>query len=321
MEAHDRIRQLQSKSDRHRIKLADGILLPNRVEFQTEVGKILKLLKRTIPKDPELLYMACGIVEGFPLVRCIVQHCPGTDLERALVIASENPYAYDTVVYLLSLNVDPNATISPDPYKDATCPIASAMFNGSYEVFQLLMTRGAKVDSRSIQCVCYNDSLTRRRIIDYLEKHGKLMSDTVSSIFDVLCSELDHDDILKYLNKYEISRKDLSEALGRICFAARYPIPQRDNPRMARLLLSRGADPNYGTPETTLLHTAIRSRFSGVCLELLTHGADPNRRDINERSPLQYASHIGYTSAINLLLQYGADPDDCVMHPIMTEFI
>ena len=40
---------------------------------------------------------------------------------------------------------------------------------------------------------------------------------------------------------------------------------------------------------------------------LLENGADCNIRDKQERRPLHWASYVGYTKIIRVLVEYGAD--------------
>ena len=86
-----------------------------------------------------------------------------------------------------------------------------------------------------------------------------------------------------------------------------------------RLLLERGADPNYadhaGFPSLIAALTCLRSvpgrpaRHHGhEMLELLLGaGADPNQRGLNDYTPLHWAAGAGDERAVRLLLAHGAD--------------
>jgi len=96
-----------------------------------------------------------------------------------------------------------------------------------------------------------------------------------------------------------------------------------------RLLLDRGADPNYGNhagfPSLIAALTCRRStpgrpaRDDAIeILELLlAAGADPDQRGMNDYTPLHWAAGAGDERAVRLLLAHGADAtartriDDC----------
>ncbi len=96
-----------------------------------------------------------------------------------------------------------------------------------------------------------------------------------------------------------------------------------------RLLLERGADPNYadhaGFPSLIAALTCLRSvpgsparADAHEILELLLGaGADPNQRGLNDYTPLHWAAGDGDERAERLLLAHGADVtartriDDC----------
>ena len=54
---------------------------------------------------------------------------------------------------------------------------------------------------------------------------------------------------------------------------------------------------------------AARTGNTALVKELLAHGADPNTRDKNARTPLMEAAFGGYTDAVRALLDYGAHVD------------
>jgi ankyrin repeat protein len=101
---------------------------------------------------------------------------------------------------------------------------------------------------------------------------------------------------------------------------------------LIRALLEAGADPNppegrhAGFPP---LHAALtklrrvpgsmpRDDVRALLRLLLSHGADPNQRGLNDWTPLHVAALAGSAEAVGILLDAGADPrlrtriDDCL---------
>jgi uncharacterized protein len=95
---------------------------------------------------------------------------------------------------------------------------------------------------------------------------------------------------------------------------------------VARLLLSKGADPNVDTPGFTALHCAIMRRDEPTVAALLARGADPNarvkawtptRRSSDDyhfmpalvgASPFWLAARFTQPNVMRLLVKHGADP-------------
>lgn len=87
-----------------------------------------------------------------------------------------------------------------------------------------------------------------------------------------------------------------------------------------RLLLERGADPNYadhaGFPSLIAALTCrrpapgrpARPDALEILAALLEAGADPNQRGLNDYTPLHWAASEGDEPAVRLLLARGADP-------------
>lgn len=93
------------------------------------------------------------------------------------------------------------------------------------------------------------------------------------------------------------------------------------HPEAAAVLLARGGDPNdpaRNAMQVTALHAAAAQRDPELAVRLtrmlLARGADPNRRQQQEWTPLHAAAHSGNTQLVQLLLAMGADPAPKTAH-------
>jgi ankyrin repeat protein len=80
--------------------------------------------------------------------------------------------------------------------------------------------------------------------------------------------------------------------------------------RRIKELLHAGADPNHketGSGWTSLAYVSGFGLTSAVEL-LLDHGADPRLVSRNNWAPLHWAAYRGHADVVRLLLQFGGDP-------------
>lgn len=70
---------------------------------------------------------------------------------------------------------------------------------------------------------------------------------------------------------------------------------------MAQLLLERGANPNAGEGQTTALHGAVSFRQREMVAWLLAHGARPDAKNFEGKTPLALAQEAGDEALTALL--------------------
>ncbi|MFW6437978.1 MAG: ankyrin repeat domain-containing protein [Armatimonadota bacterium] len=84
-------------------------------------------------------------------------------------------------------------------------------------------------------------------------------------------------------------------------------------PEVAKLLISKGIDPDAREPRTlndyTPLHLAARENNAAVVQVLITAGADPDALDAQKRTPLHMAALTDAADAARVLLEHGARPN------------
>lgn len=91
----------------------------------------------------------------------------------------------------------------------------------------------------------------------------------------------------------------------------------------AKLLIFRGADLNAQTDRgATALLMALTQAYPSekdrqdLLVYMLKRGANPNLPDANGLSPLYYAATLKNADAVELLLEYGAKPDESTLENI-----
>ena len=112
------------------------------------------------------------------------------------------------------------------------------------------------------------------------------------------------EDQVKELVKQDI---DVNERAERGWTALLYASAQ-GYPRIVRLLLDAGANPDVGNVHriTPLMYGALYGNL-GVCKLLLEHGANPDLQDARGSTALTVATFNGHTDIVDVLLQAGAN--------------
>jgi len=110
-------------------------------------------------------------------------------------------------------------------------------------------------------------------------------------------------ELKKFLKKHSMNLNFSSDNGTPLCLAC----TQGDD-SIVKMLLDKGADPNYADDSGTLpLTNAAYLGFDSAVKLLIKHGADMNMRGIGGGTPLMVACIVQRTNTTKLLLQTGAD--------------
>ncbi|MCX8092161.1 MAG: ankyrin repeat domain-containing protein [Verrucomicrobiae bacterium] len=144
-----------------------------------------------------------------------------------------------------------------------------------------------------------------------LHKHSDLAEMLVAAggkftIFDALCLR-DTDAALALLAQDSL----LANAVNGAGFSVSELAVAHGQTRVLEELLKRGVSPSYANPRTamTLLHVAAFASQPSCAQLLLERGAVVDCFDVNGLTALHWATIRGGTRIVALLLEHGADPD------------
>jgi cytohesin len=218
--------------------------------------------------------------------------------------------------------------------KDGMTPLEFAAMSGRKDLVELLLAKGARVDSKDTSCgrmplhYAWNASVAEL-LLNQKAEIGARGRGGETPLF--MAVSFGHKDVVELLLAHG------ADASARIN-NGETPLFATENMEMAELLLAHGADVNAkdnfdGTPlhqvsltakaewlianhadisaknrnGETPLHTAARSCAEDAVRVLLAHGADVNARDNEGRTPLHRAAEWGYKSVVELLVANKAD--------------
>ena len=146
----------------------------------------------------------------------------------------------------------------------------------------------------------------------------KLLAKDVQSIFEKIFLSLDYESFKKCLEvshsweellnsesfikarKY-LYQDEISNDQEKLAFAAR----QGDIDQVTRILVNKMLDVNAGHP----LLKAVIGGHKVVVRLLLERGADPNKPEIGEKTPLHWSAYYGHRAVTKLLINGGGDPN------------
>ncbi|XP_006815744.1 ankyrin repeat domain-containing protein 61-like [Saccoglossus kowalevskii] len=160
----------------------------------------------------------------------------------------------------------------------------------------------------------YADSIRNRSIecVELLCKHGidvNIVSDLHPPPIHLIAS-FDAVDILHTICEYgaDVDLRDKT-----LLYTPIFVATKNGNVRVMKALIDRGADYTHEIPgNRTLLHVAARidNTSDTDCIKLLLRlGLDPNAQDASGFTPFHVAARQKNWSALQLLLEYGANPE------------
>ncbi|MGI8710492.1 MAG: ankyrin repeat domain-containing protein [Acidimicrobiales bacterium] len=130
------------------------------------------------------------------------------------------------------------------------------------------------------------------------------------SITDELFEAIDHGDVARLRALLDDDRA-LATAVADDGFTALHLAAWSGRPRVAEVLLARGADPEAMAANPTALrplHSAAAAGNQVIAHLLLDRGADVDARQAGGLAPLHTAAHRDDPEMVALLLARGADP-------------
>jgi ankyrin repeat protein len=215
------------------------------------------------------------------------------------------------------LDADPGVVNSGDEH--GASPLHRAIGGGAYEIAALLLERGADVhavlssarglgggfwtDLQALDLAIWDGRRPADpRIIHLLFEHGATRDVTVAAAL----GDIDH---VRRILDAEPARIMDTRPSGRRPLSAAI---EAGHDEIARLLLARGADPNWGeptAPKGRALHAAARAGKRDIVELLLAHGANPNS-SVDSSGNALYASATPEIRALLVARGGTVDPYD-----------
>ena len=200
--------------------------------------------------------------------------------------------------------LDEGAVIEAKCWRFSSTPLDTAAIDGSPDVLQLLISRGANVDTdRSFPPLHYVAGAGFASLVDLMLAKGAPVNEADTNGKTPL-----H---FAAAARYQSQAEQVAQ---KIYVAPRHEASRdpekwpREPLLVVESLLASGADVNAksGFAETPL-HVAAEAGKLQIARLLLRHGAQPNARDRNERTPFFFAVEHGREAMARLLLEHGAE--------------
>jgi cytohesin len=206
--------------------------------------------------------------------------------------AAARGWRISLVELLASVGSDVNAAD-----KEGRTPAIVAFELGHYDMFDLMVGRGAKVSTDLMSA--YKGNLSR---VESLIEDGKAQEKLEQGLTLLhAASAGGHTAIVELLLTNGIDvRSKTQEGYTALHYAA-----AGNHRDLAELLLAKGADVNAEPGEQTPLHWAIREQHKEMVEWLLARGANPNADAFG--TPLHWAVWWGDVDTASLLVSHGAD--------------
>ena len=128
----------------------------------------------------------------------------------------------------------------------------------------------------------------------------------------MICRQGDVDAISQVCKKSPslINEKDKGVIYSQLGWSPLYRISASGNVRIAKILLSHGADPNIVNPQGEIpLHQSSKNSNYELAEMLLFFSSDPNTQRQDGETPLHISSSKGDSKMITILLESDADPN------------
>jgi ankyrin repeat protein len=293
-------------------------------DCQTGIGKIGIELTAKFDNRPMKTFMAM-LLRASVIISVCLAFCGCERIQDA--VKSDN---LEKVKALLKNH--PDLVNSKD--KNGETPLEIAAMFGHKDMVELLLTKGADVNSKDTSCgrtplhYAWNEPiaellLTNKSEVDARGKDGE------TPLF--MAVNFGHKDVAELLLAHgadvnariddgetplyavqDIGTAELLLAHGADVYAkdksGDTPLHEAWDKAITELLLKNHADVNAKNRNgETPLHTVVLSSLNDVVGVLLAHGADVNAKDNQGRTPLHDAAECGWQDVVELLLAHGAD--------------